>query len=39
MSVNLEITDASREAIATVKQYGGSISVNYMTELLLRKHL
>ena len=37
--LNLEISDASEHAIDVVSQKGGSLSVQYRTDLLLRNHL
>ena len=37
--VQLEVTDASKEAIDAVKGLGGGLKVVYRTDLLLRNHL
>jgi len=37
--LNIEVTDASKEAIEAVKASGGSISSVYRTPLILRQHL
>jgi len=37
--VNLEVSDASKTVIDMIKEGGGSITVNYMTPLILRNHL
>ena len=37
--INLEVSDASKTVIDMIKEGGGSITVNYMTPLILRNHL
>lgn len=37
--INLEISDASSQALSSVKTVGGSISVKYRTPLTMRNHL
>lgn len=39
IAINLEISDASKSAIETIKETGGSIKVQYRTPLLMRYHL
>ena len=37
--IQLEVSDASREAIETIQNMGGTLKVNYRTPTLLRYHL
>lgn len=37
--INMEISDASKGAIDTVKESGGSLKVKYRTPLLMRYHV
>ena len=39
VSLNLEVSDASKIAIDAIKQAGGSLSVQYRTNLIMRSHL
>ena len=39
VKLDLEVSDASKGAIETVKELGGSIKVEYRTPLLMRAHL
>jgi len=37
--LNIEISDASSDALQAVKDLGGNVSMQYRTDLILRSHL